>query len=138
MKGSCFCGKICFEISGDIPGLYQCHCSECRKTTGSSANAGFIFPETQLKWLSGQNNIKTFVKDSGYRVDFCKTCGSPAPNHTSVKPEMLWVPAGLLDDDSNLVIKNHIFVDSKANWDVIGGDGHQYLAFPEHTDVLMK
>ncbi|MEB4591355.1 FMN-binding negative transcriptional regulator [Candidatus Thiothrix sp. Deng01] len=39
MKGSCFCGSIAFEISGEIPDLYQCHCSECRKTTGAAANA---------------------------------------------------------------------------------------------------
>ena len=39
MKGACLCGKVRFEILGEVPNLYQCHCSECRKATGTSANA---------------------------------------------------------------------------------------------------
>jgi hypothetical protein len=37
MKGECLCGDVEFEIKGDLPNLYQCHCSLCRKVTGSSA-----------------------------------------------------------------------------------------------------
>ncbi|PRY63410.1 hypothetical protein B0H98_1085 [Vreelandella songnenensis] len=39
MTGECLCGEVKFEIDGKLPNLYQCHCSLCRKTTGSTANA---------------------------------------------------------------------------------------------------
>lgn len=138
MKGSCFCGKISFKVKDDVSGLYQCHCSECRKTTGAAANAGFIISEENVQWLSGKDQIKTFVKDSGYKVNFCNNCGSPVPNQTSVEEGKVWVPAGLLDDDSGFTVKNHIYVASKASWDEIGGEAHQFQSLPDDISILMS
>ena len=137
MIGSCFCETIKFEITGHIPDLYQCHCSECRKTTGASANAGFIISEKQVKWLKNKANIKTFIKDSGFRVDFCKTCGSVVPNPTSAKPKMMWIPAGLLDNPPPMTVANHIFVGSKANWDEITANAKQHESLPPSIDDLL-
>jgi len=137
MKGSCFCETVQFSITGSTPDLYQCHCSECRKTTGVSANAGFIISEKQLEWLKGQDNIKTYIKDSGYRVDFCKTCGSVVPSPASVKPEMMWIPAGLLDNPPVMKVGNHLFVGSKASWDEIQGSANQHENLPPSIDVLL-
>lgn len=137
MKGSCFCGVISFEVTASAPDLYQCHCSECRKTTGASANAGFILSEKQFSWLSGINNITTFVKDSGYRVDFCKTCGSVVPNPIAIKPDMMWIPAGLLDNPPAMKVTNHLCVGSKASWDEISGDTTQYDELPSSIDILL-
>ena len=37
LTGSCLCGAVRFEVEGDATELYQCHCSLCRKSTGSAA-----------------------------------------------------------------------------------------------------
>ena len=79
MKGECLCGSVSFEIEGDLPNLYQCHCSLCRKATGSSANAATLVNEEHFRWLSGQSEIRSFQKPTGYRSDFCSVCGSPVP-----------------------------------------------------------
>lgn len=125
MKGSCLCGAVRFEISCDIPGLYQCHCSLCRKSTGAGSNAAFIVDSTGFEWLEGTTEITSFVKPTGYRVDFCKHCGSPVPNRLRDLAK-IWVPAGLLDEDPMVKVAHHLFVDSKASWDVIGGEGVQH------------
>lgn len=39
VKGECLCAEVKFEVDGELPDLYQCHCSLCRKATGSTANA---------------------------------------------------------------------------------------------------
>lgn len=137
MKGSCFCGGIAFEITGKIPSLYQCHCSECRKTTGAAANAAFIVRCDNFRWLQGDGLIKTFVKASGFRVNFCMTCGSPVPNVISALPQMMWIPAGLMDDPLPVKITHHLHVASKANWDEIGGTGEQHAMMPDDLSVLL-
>lgn len=137
MKGSCFCGSIAFEIVGDIPALYQCHCSECRKTTGGAANAAFIVQCSQFRWLQGEELIKTFLKDSGFRVNFCQTCGSPVPNVISKLSQAMWVPAGLMDEALPVKVANHLHVASKAAWDEIGGNAAQHQEMPDDLSVLL-
>lgn len=34
IKGSCLCGKVKFQISGEPFSLSYCHCSRCRKAAG--------------------------------------------------------------------------------------------------------
>jgi hypothetical protein len=29
MRGDCICGEVAFEVVGNLPKLYQCHCSNC-------------------------------------------------------------------------------------------------------------
>jgi len=138
IKGSCFCDQIKFEITGELPDLYQCHCSECRKTTGSSANAGLLLSENQFSWITGEENIKAFTKASGYRVNFCKTCGSPVPNPTSLQAGLMWIPAGLLDNPpSSIKVSNHIYVDFKASWDEISGSAKQHADLPSDINKTL-
>ncbi len=137
MKGSCFCGSIAFEISGDIPALYQCHCSECRKTTGAAASAGLILAKENFHWLQGEELIRTFLKDSGFRVHFCGNCGSPVPNAMTRFPQFMWIPAGLMDDVLPVKVANHVYVASKAAWDEIGGNAAQHQEVPDDLSVLL-
>lgn len=138
MQGSCFCGAVVFEITGVLPALYQCHCSECRKTTGAAANAAIIVHETQFRWLQGFDNIKSFIKSSGYRVDFCLTCGSPVPNPVSAIPQAVWIPIGLMNDAVPFTqVEHHLYVASKAHWDEIGGNGVQHRELPADLQVLL-
>ncbi len=139
MKGSCFCGEVAFEITGEITALYQCHCSECRKTTGTAANAGFILNKDKFKWIKGKALIKTFLKDSGYRVNFCTDCGSVVPNPMTMLPQAFWVPAGSIDDDFSARITNHICMDSKADWDIVSATNtaKHHSALPDDLAVLL-
>ena len=77
-------------------------------------------PGAGLPWLQElrEDGIARWSRPSGWSVAFCRTCGCPAPLlHPSGK--LYWVPAGLLDDDPGVGIGQHIFVGSKAAWDVI-------------------
>ncbi|WP_422133974.1 GFA family protein [Endozoicomonas sp. ALD040] len=128
MIGQCLCNEVKFKLSCETPNFYQCHCSLCRKVTGSSANAGALISKEYFEWVQGQNNISSFVKDSGYRVDFCKSCGSPVPNPLS-NTELVWVPVGLLEDpDGKVVI--HLHTSSKAGWDVLPQGSCQHKTMP--------
>lgn len=135
MRGECICGEVAFEISGDLPKIYQCHCSLCRKQSGTASNAGLLVAKENFRWLSGQEGISSYVKATGFRGDFCSNCGSVVPNPFRDRP-YVWVPAGSLEDTEPLEIAVHICVASKASWDVIPPGSRQYDALPELSELI--
>lgn len=137
MKGECLCGAVKFEIEGKLPNLYQCHCSLCRKATGSSANAATFVSQESFRWLSGQEAISSFQKPTGYRSDFCSTCGSPVPNQLRGM-NLIWVPAGLLEDSFDAAVNVHLHLGSAASWERDSGECLQLNEGPESLAALEK
>tara|TARA_R110002073_G_scaffold223198_1_gene383328 strand:- start:1024 stop:1425 length:402 start_codon:yes stop_codon:yes gene_type:complete len=126
LAGSCLCGAVSFAVSGEVTDIYQCHCSICRKTLGASGGSVCLSSGENFRWVSGENQIQLFKTPSGYRSVFCRICGSHLPDPN---PDLstYWIPVGLLElQDPGLKVGAHVFVDSKATWDVIGDDGVQY------------
>ncbi len=135
IKGSCLCGAVTFVIEGKYSPAGQCHCSKCRKVSGTDGNATFLTSYGALTWLSGEDNTRTFVvPGSTWKSRFCVTCGSPAPFPNNDK-KLYFVPAGLLDDDPGFRgYASHIFVGSKAPWVVITDDAPQFEADAPRRD----
>ncbi len=115
LRGSCLCNVVRFELTGPFPLLYQCHCSLCRKQGGSVSNTGLIAAADRFRWLSGEEAIGTWQKESGFRSHFCTRCGSPVPNMLR-DTGYVWIPSGLLDGDAPLKIGAQVYVDSRASW----------------------
>ncbi len=139
MQGKCLCGVIEFELSGDIPNLYQCHCSLCRKVTGSSANAAFRIAADQFAWKSDTDQVRKYVTETGFKSHFCGNCGSPLPNLTA-DDSAYWVPVGLLEAADRLKVVAHLYVTSRASWDEISEAGEHYDEMPdaETLDRLLQ
>lgn len=116
LKGSCLCGKVTFQLNGDFDHFYLCHCSYCRKDTGSAHAANLFTKASALTWLSGENAVKSFNLPSTRHVkSFCSECGSALPN-TEMGGDICVVPAGSLDDPVLMSPEAHIFTDSQADW----------------------
>ena len=135
MRGNCLCGQIEFELLGAKPKFYQCHCSLCRKQSGTSSNTATIVDSKDFRWVSGQEGISSFVKPTGFRSDFCSRCGSPVPNPLRNTP-YYWVPAGLLEGSEELEIVAHLYVGSKASWEAIGSSGARFDTMPRFSLFL--
>lgn len=60
--GSCLCNQVKFSITREIKTVYYCHCSLCRKQTGTGANAATLVKESQFNWLFGSEHISTYKK----------------------------------------------------------------------------
>ncbi|WP_163714110.1 GFA family protein [Mangrovibacterium lignilyticum] len=115
--GSCLCGAVTFEIEGDFQSLFLCHCSRCRKDTGSAHAANLFSTTASIQWLSGEDKVKTYrLPESRHAKAFCTECGSALPK-TQGGSKLLVVPAGCLNSDVPIKPLAHIFLDSKANWD---------------------
>ncbi|WP_020613989.1 GFA family protein [Sediminispirochaeta bajacaliforniensis] len=115
--GSCLCGEITFEINGDFENFFLCHCSRCRKDTGSAHAANLFSSTAKLRWLSGEDKVRTYqFKSTGHIKSFCPNCGSALPN-IQQDGKLLVVPAGSLDSEVTIRPEGHIFMGSRAKWD---------------------
>ena len=135
MRGQCLCGQVTFEIEGDRVKLYQCHCSLCRKQSGTFSNAATVVPINNFRWLRGVELISMWQKDSGFRSHFCSNCGSPVPNPLR-NTAYYWVPAGLLEDGDKLEVVAHLCVTSRASWDPSSLKGLCYDEVPDMTEFI--
>ncbi|MDB4975252.1 MAG: hypothetical protein JWN48_3593 [Myxococcaceae bacterium] len=121
LRGSCLCGSFRFEIAGPLRFLKNCHCSRCRKMTGSSFATYARAYTRDLTVLSGADAITTYERAPGNVIAFCQRCGSLVP-HPPPGSAQLEFGAGLLDDDPGLDIAYHIYVDSRAPWCELNDD----------------
>ncbi|WP_309950919.1 GFA family protein [Acinetobacter calcoaceticus] len=113
--GSCLCHEIKFSITNEIETIYHCHCSLCRKQSGTGSNAATLVGKDKFKWLSGLELIRTYKKETGFTSSFCSKCGSPVPNLVG-NTHFMWIPLGLLDQDIVVLKKLNFCVFSKSNW----------------------
>jgi hypothetical protein len=130
IRGSCLCGGVKFEIDRAVGPFELCHCSRCRKVTGSAFFAGLGALRSDVHLLQGRDLMKTYeapIRESppGFRSCFCGRCGSPLPDLNSTS-SLLEIPAGLLDDDPQTRPDKHIFVDIKSTWFHITDDLPQF------------
>lgn len=131
IRGSCLCGRVSFELDQAVGPFELCHCSRCRKSSGSAFVAALGVKAEDFRFLSGEDSITSFelpVRDRppAYGSYFCRFCGSPAPH----PPASGWfeIAAGLLDDDPGVEPDKHIYVEGKAAWWTIDDDLPSYSA----------
>ena len=118
IRGSCLCGEVRFEVDRAAGPFELCHCTRCRKASGSAFVAGVGVRDEDFRWVAGNELIRTYEaplrkRPPAYQVTVCARCGSPLPSRRATTFE---VPAGLLDDDPCLRPERHIIVDRKSSW----------------------
>jgi len=55
----------------------MCHCSRCRKASGTGSNAVLTVRKERFTWLAGEDHRRAFALLSGWSTSFCPTCGCP-------------------------------------------------------------
>ncbi|MCM5557627.1 GFA family protein [Pleomorphomonas sp. JP5] len=116
-SGSCQCGAVQFQVSGEFEAFFLCHCQRCRKDTGSAHAANLFSATAKLNWVSGRESIRSYrVPESRHEKSFCVTCGSAVPT-VSAEGSLLVVPAGSLDSTIDIRPNAHICCSSRAEWD---------------------
>jgi hypothetical protein len=74
-QGSCFCGAVQFEVTGEPAAAGYCHCDSCRKWSASPINAFSLWQPEAVKVTRGEDNIGTYNKTERSYRKWCKTCG---------------------------------------------------------------
>ena len=122
-RGSCLCGAVAFEADLPFARFVNCHCSRCRKISGSAYAANAVVKASAFRWTRGEEQVRRFDLLTAQRFVscFCGTCGSSLP-HPVRGIEVMVIPSGTLDDDPGLTPEMHVYWGSRAPWISDAGD----------------
>jgi hypothetical protein len=117
ITGECFCGDIRYQIDGILKDARSCHCSRCRKAFSSQASAYALVEPQSFRWLAGSELLTNYHSQPGFGLQFCSKCGSTLCG--TYKGQIHGVTLGCLNGSPQIEIGYHIFVGSKATWELI-------------------
>jgi hypothetical protein len=117
LRGSCACGRVAYEVRGDLIGpITYCHCWRCRKHSGSSFGTTAGVKAAEFFILTGEQLLASWESSPGVHRFFASCCGSPIYKRQQVAPEVLGFRLGTLDTDPSRKAEIHFMVGSKAPW----------------------
>lgn len=128
LRGSCVCGGLIYEVTDAFAYALNCHCSQCRRTTGSAFKpfAGIAIEEVSL--LQGADTAMRRGDEVEHDL-FCSRCGSLV--YSVVREgHYAHVTLGTLANTPSIRPSAHIFVGSKAEWFTITDDLPQHHELP--------
>lgn len=117
ITGGCFCGAVRYRIEGRLRDARSCHCSLCRKAFSAQASAYALLDAEAFSWVAGENLLTRYVGRQGFGLQFCKLCGSTLTG--IYEGRIHGVTLGCVDGDPDIEIGMHIYVGSKAAWEVL-------------------
>jgi hypothetical protein len=124
LAGECFCRAVGYEVADQFAYALNCHCSNCRRTTGSAFKPFAGIARERLVVTRGRDNLLIYGDEAGHDAH-CRRCGSLL---YSVVREgaFVHVAMGTLVDAPSIRPTAHIFVGSKAPWHAITDDLPQH------------
>lgn len=116
--GGCACGAVRYALSAPPLMVYNCHCTNCQKITGSAFTVAATIPEAALAFTNGSPARVEWKADSGNTRFglFCGRCGSRIANGQTPSIGMLSLRAGTFDDTSWVEPVGDIWTKSAQKW----------------------
>jgi len=126
--GKCFCGAVHYAVPDEFLYAMNCHCSNCRRATGSAFKPFGGIERDKFSITQGEDSLLVYGDES--RNDtHCKACGSLL--YSVVRDgKFVHVTMGTLVDDPTIRPTRHIFVGSKAPWFTVTDGLPQYETLP--------
>jgi hypothetical protein len=92
LTAKCCCGACSISVEGEPTLNAICHCSSCKKRTGSAFGWSAYFPDAQIKSRSGTMNVYAKEGVGGYNRHFCANCGTT----------LYWKSFGFMPDETGI------------------------------------
>ncbi len=124
ISGGCLCGAVRYAWTGDTRfNIYACHCKDCQTRTGSAFGLQLGVTEGGFS-ISGPVIEGAHVQPSGAiaAIFACEKCLTRLYTTNALRPGVLNIRAGTLDDSSAIVPGFHLWIKSKQPWVVIPDD----------------
>ncbi|MFL5944831.1 MAG: GFA family protein [Gaiellaceae bacterium] len=122
-EGGCLCGGVRFEVEGEPDAVRYCHCTSCKKLSGSGHTANLRVPSDAVRIVSGQELLRTYQPPEGSAKTFCSACGSNLFGGGWPSSERASVRVTTLDEPPELTPAGHLFTRSLAPWETLPDDG---------------
>src|SRR5581483_10529788 len=77
-EGSCLCGAVAYEVTGQPMFMQSCHCQRCRRARGAAHGTNLFYKMDQFRWTRGAEMVSEYKLPEArfYTVSFCRQCGS--------------------------------------------------------------
>jgi hypothetical protein len=105
LTGRCLCGNVTYSAASDPLVTAICHCHNCQRQTGSTYSLVVAVPRGSIS-IDGSTlaTFDTTTESTGTpsHRQFCSNCGSPLLTLADAAPELAFIKAGTLDDNTEL------------------------------------
>jgi len=118
--GSCLCGSVSFEVTGDPMFAAHCCCSDCQKASGADHITLAFYNEDQVD-ISGDLAEYSVTADSGNtntRI-FCPKCGGRLFGRNSARTGTIGIQVGSMDNPQNIKPAVVVYTKDQREWDVL-------------------
>lgn len=132
IKGGCLCGRVQYQVTGPFDAFHLCHCSQCRRSTGTAHAANIFTTPDRLEWLAGEDLVKRYTPDDKNVISkcFCSHCGSLVP-YVSLQSGRQIIPAGSLSEAPGIEPDDNIFWRDRADWYDAGLEAKHVEQYPD-------
>jgi len=114
LAGACYCRAVLYAVTDEFCYAMNCHCSNCRRTTGSAFKPFAGIERAKLEVIEGRDKL-LIVGEPDAHDAHCAACGSLL--YSVVRDgAYVHVPFGTMIDAPTIRPNKHIFVGSKAPW----------------------
>src|SRR6478609_7060340 len=114
LAGECFCRAVRYAVADEFAYALNCHCSNCRRTTGSAFKPFAGIAREKFSVTSEHDDLMTYGDETAHDAH-CRRCGSLL--YSAVREgAFVHVAMGTLIDAPSIRPTAHIFVGSKALW----------------------
>ncbi len=125
LRGSCYCGAIRYEVADEFSYAMNCHCSDCRRATGSAFKPFAGIDRVKVRVVAGADRALVFGDPKANHDVHCEVCGSLLFSVVN-EGARAHVTLGTLVDEPKIRPSAHIFVGDKAPWFTITDSLPQY------------
>lgn len=118
IEGGCNCGKVRYTLESPPLAVAVCHCSRCRRQSGSAFSVNLIMKAKDVRVDGELAAYEDPESESGMPVrrEFCGACGSPIRSIATAQPKIVAVKAGTLDEPGRFAPGLHIWTCSALPW----------------------
>jgi hypothetical protein len=123
ISGGCACGAVRFESAAAPVAVRVCWCRLCQYLGAGSGTVNAMF-KTEGFSVQGPTSSHRFVADSGNVVhrEFCTACGTPLFSRAEVRPQIVGVRVGALDDPEVARPQMTIWTSAAPSWACFAAD----------------
>jgi hypothetical protein len=117
IEGGCLCGSVRYRINAEPKLMRLCWCRDCQYLAAGNATANVVFPSGAVT-VTGELTDYVSKADSGNIMHrrFCPKCGTPVFSAAEIRPQVVIVRAGTLDDPSAIQPSMTIWTESAPTW----------------------
>lgn len=113
-SGGCLCGSVRYKVSSDPSFVLNCHCEDCRRSTGSVYGTNVFVDEDKVQ-ITGEVSLYVHTADSGNEMTkrFCPNCGTLLFGNSSGRQNSVSIRGGTIDQFDLIKPQMNVFVAKK-------------------------